>query len=104
VLALGYYRAGRFDKAAECLEGLLNGRPDGDHDVANWLLKAMVEQRLGHDGNAQKWLDKANQVIERAAATSAPLPPTFWRHWLMIQFLQREAEALLRTPAHGRHQ
>ena len=96
VLALGYYRAGRFDKAAECLEGLLKGRPHGDHDVANWLLKAMVEQRLSHDENAQKWLDKANQWIQRAAATSAPLPPTFWRQWLMIQFLQREAEALLR--------
>jgi serine/threonine protein kinase len=108
VLGLAYYRAGRFDKAAECLRRLLKPSPDGEHDVANWLLAAMAEQRLGHDQTAQKWLYKADQWIEeetlrRSQAESFPTKePSPWPHWLIVQILHREAAGLVRSKLPGR--
>ena len=46
MLGLAYNRDGKFDQAAQCLSGLLEASPDGEHDVANWLLAAMAEHRL----------------------------------------------------------
>jgi serine/threonine protein kinase len=101
VLALAYYRAGRFDKARECLSGLLRTSPTGEHDIANWLLQALIDKRLGNDEKAKHWLRKADQWIEEAAREIAGWDgfsaqrSLYWRSWLMIQFLHREAEALI---------
>jgi tetratricopeptide (TPR) repeat protein len=102
VLGLAYYRAGRFDKTAECLTGLLKASPNGESDVANWLLEAMAEQHLGHEKKAKDRLYKAEQWIEEATAKRGQRDnysaeePLHWRYSLMVQLLHREAEALIR--------
>jgi serine/threonine protein kinase/tetratricopeptide (TPR) repeat protein len=108
VLALAYYRAGRFDKAGDCLSGFLSAKPTGDHDVANWLVQAMVERHLGREKKAGKWLRKADHWIEaetpkigqRDCLTTQA--PEYWRPWVQIQLLHREAEALIRGKAADR--
>jgi WD40 repeat protein len=101
VLGLAYYRAGRYEKAVACLSEFLNDHHGGEHDVANWLLMALTEQRLGHHENALGWLDKADRWIKGKTLNmgqqrnfSAPQGHP-WPYWLIIQSLHREAEALM---------
>jgi serine/threonine protein kinase len=102
VLALAYYRAGKFAKADECLNGFARDNATGDHDVANWLLQALIDYRLGNEKKANEWLRKADQWIEAEAPKFGKWDDVifersiYWRHWLMIQFLHCEAKALLR--------
>jgi serine/threonine protein kinase len=96
VLALANYRAGRFDEAGKCLSGKLKAIPEGDYDVANWLLKGLVEQRLAHKEDAKSWLQKADRWIEETAPKIGRGDGVYWGHWLMIQILHREAKALIR--------
>jgi serine/threonine protein kinase len=103
VLALAYYRAGEYEKAALCLRKVLKPRPDAEYDVANCLLLAMAERRLGHDGDALVWYDKADAWIQRKSASMPPQANlaaprvVVWRDWLAIQFLHREAAPLIRA-------
>jgi hypothetical protein len=100
VLALAYYRAGKFAKAAECLHGFVRDNFTIDNDVANCLLQAMIDQRLGHEKKAKAWLRKADQWIEAETPKFGQwddvIYERYWRDWLMIQFLHREAKALIR--------
>jgi tetratricopeptide (TPR) repeat protein len=108
VLALAYYRAGQWAKAREYLKDFLTDSPGGEHDVASWLLQAMIDLRLGHAEKAGQWLRKADQWMQTEALKFDQRNDVLlqrsisWRHWLMIQLLRREAEALL--PAKGRVQ
>jgi serine/threonine protein kinase/WD40 repeat protein len=102
VLALAFYRAGRFDKTVECLSGSLKDIPEGQHDVANWLVMAMAEQRLGHHERALGWFDKGDRwIVERTVrircqGQSLAASGFGWQHWLMMQVLHREGKALIR--------
>jgi serine/threonine protein kinase/WD40 repeat protein len=102
VLALAYYRAGKCASAQECLRGSLREDLTGEHDAANWLLQALIDHRLGNQKKAREWLRKAERWIEAEAPKRDRWDDVlaertiYWRHWLMIQLLHREAEALIR--------
>jgi WD40 repeat protein len=108
VLALAYYRAGQLANARKCVKGFLTNSPGGEHDVANWLLQALIDQRQGNEKKAMEWLRKADLWIQAEAPKIGQWDDVhfersiYWRHWLMIQLLRREAEALL--PGKGRVQ
>jgi hypothetical protein len=57
-----------------------------------WPFLAMAHARLGHHQKARELLDKS-----RAGARSIPLDGPSWDDWLMMNILNREAEALLST-------
>jgi tetratricopeptide (TPR) repeat protein len=102
-LGLLYYSAGQYQKASDSLSAFLKAHPDGPHDVANWMLMAMTEQRLGHAEKAQTWFSKADLWVQEEtlrrrgqAENLATLESFLWRDWLMIQLLHREAEVLIR--------
>jgi serine/threonine protein kinase len=102
VLALAYYRAGQYGKAVETLREFLKDGRGGELDVADWLVRAMAELRLGHAAKALGWFDKADRWIEQRASISVQQrhlpasPASSMRQWMTIQVLHREAEALIR--------
>ena len=97
-LAVAQYRARQFEAAEQsCRQSLKLAW--GGH-VLNWLVLAMVHQRLGHDDQARQWLNKAVQWIDQAAprqpsGTRPILPVPSWTDRLEVLLLRREAEALL---------
>jgi tetratricopeptide (TPR) repeat protein len=100
ILGLAYYRAGAHDKVVECLQKALVDYPEWDHNVVNWLVLAMAHQRLGHACESSQWLQKADDWIAAKMRQSTPetgfVPPGWWwRDWLAVQFLRREAESLV---------
>jgi hypothetical protein len=103
VLALSYYRTGQCQKAGELLTEFLKARPDGPCEVANWLVMALTEQRLGHAEKAQAWFSKADLWVKEEIAKRMGQPENPytaerfpWLDWLIIQLLHREAGALIR--------
>jgi tetratricopeptide (TPR) repeat protein/serine/threonine protein kinase len=106
VLGLASYRAGRYDQAAACLGQALQDQPDWEHNVLNWLVLAMAEQRLGHGAAARRWRDKAEEWVKHKTLGAGQggmayhVPGWLWRDCLMVQLFRREAEALLRREGH----
>jgi WD40 repeat protein/tetratricopeptide (TPR) repeat protein len=101
-LAAVLYRAGRFEEAANRLAESRSPFADARQPLTSilytWLFEAMVQHRLGHHGEARRWLDRAVKDIEQppperpedgAAST--------WNRRLTIQLLRREAEELLKV-------
>jgi tetratricopeptide (TPR) repeat protein len=80
---VGYslYRAGQFKQALERLNAA------GANDIMANLFRAMIHHRLGHAEEARKWLDKAVRTNDESFKQG---------HGRMHEFLQREAEALLK--------
>jgi hypothetical protein len=50
----------------------------------------MAEHRLGHGGEARRWLEEANAQVDRALGGTLT-----WSRRLTLQVLRREAEALI---------
>jgi tetratricopeptide (TPR) repeat protein len=96
VQGLAYYRAGQNDKAIEHLQQALDGHPDWEHNVLNWLVLAMAHYRLKHGNEARRWLEEARQWIEQHTRNPAPLSGE-WLEWQVMQILFGEAEELLKT-------
>jgi serine/threonine protein kinase len=107
LMGLAYYRAGQDQKAIEWLSKELQVDPDfrlpaGQLEVRAWLVLAMAHDRLGHAGEARKWLDKAEQWLNQKTrdqldkgARFAP-PGWPWRDWLLVQLSRREAVQMLK--------
>jgi serine/threonine protein kinase/tetratricopeptide (TPR) repeat protein len=102
VLGLAYCRAGKIEKAVECLEKGLKEYADWEGNVLNWLVLAMAHQRLQHTKEARHWLDKGRQYVEQKTRSIPEGSDRFapagwlWRDWLGVLMLQKEAEALLK--------
>ena len=71
----------------------------GGGNAYDWLFLALAHHRLGHAGEARRWLEKAVAWIERAtqgqlkdARTPTPLR---WNDRVALEALRREAEAVL---------
>jgi WD40 repeat protein/tetratricopeptide (TPR) repeat protein len=99
------YRAGRFREAGQRLEKAGNPN-EADPTKATlyspayrWLFLAMAHQRLGHAGEARRWLDRAVQWMKRQAKDPSNPAEGTWNRRLTLQLLRREAEALLDRPA-----
>jgi tetratricopeptide (TPR) repeat protein len=95
VLGFAYYRAGQYEKALETLNSFLIEPAREGFDVANWMLQAMTEERLGHHEKAVAWLDKADRWMVQHESLSL-FPSHEWSYGLLIQRLHREAETLIR--------
>jgi Flp pilus assembly protein TadD len=90
-LGAAHYRAGQYDQAIQRLNEAMKAQGKGG-TADDWLFLAMAHQRLGHPDEARKWLDKAATWIEKADREKTLLP----RNRLELQWLHREAEALLK--------
>jgi serine/threonine protein kinase/tetratricopeptide (TPR) repeat protein len=90
-LGLTYYRAGRFDEAIRHLHESIAGKWNAN--VANWLVLAMAQQRLGHVDEARKWYDQAVAWIDNPGADA--LCSLHGIDNLDCLVLRREAETLL---------
>jgi hypothetical protein len=88
-LAVAHYRAGQFHQAVEQCQESKNVGASWGGNVVNWLLLAMAHHRLGHSEEVQKWLDKAENWIDKVSR----LPS--WCDRFEVQLLRREAEELL---------
>jgi tetratricopeptide (TPR) repeat protein len=96
-LGAALYRAGRFKESIEKLEHAIKVQ-GGLGGASAWLFLAMAHHRLGHAGEAAKWLGKAVRWIDsetqkdRNGLAAAALP---WDQRLELKLLRSEAEALL---------
>ena len=97
-LAVALYRAGSFEKALEQCEQAIKIEPGWRGKVVNWLLLAMIHEKLGNPKEAREWMDKSAKWIDQAAKTSpngdVDLPVHSWNDRLEIQLLYREAKAM----------
>src|SRR5262249_37054153 len=87
------YRAGRFEDAVKRLGEACRLHAEGG-TAWDWLFLAMAEHRLGHDGAARGWLDKAARWIDQRPKEAAALA---WYDRVELQLL-REGAAKLLTP------
>jgi WD40 repeat protein/serine/threonine protein kinase len=85
------YRAGRFEEAVAQLAAA-ERPPTGSHSppVDGRYFLAMAQHRLGHGGEARRWLEEANAQVDQALGETLP-----WYRRLSLQVLRREAEALI---------
>jgi hypothetical protein len=80
---------------------VLNADPRTPFEPKTWLFLAMAYARLGQAEQAQRWLDRLEQWLEKhkavlAGELQAIVPPSVdWEQWLEIQILHREAKAEL---------
>jgi tetratricopeptide (TPR) repeat protein len=92
-LGAARYRAGQYDRAIQELNEAIEADDQGG-TAADWLFLAMAHQKLGHADKAKQWLDKAVAWIEKANQEKTLSP----RNRLELQWLRREAEALIKGP------
>jgi WD40 repeat protein/tetratricopeptide (TPR) repeat protein len=88
-LGLACYRAGRGERAVQCLRE--SDQSGGDATVLNWLGLALAQHGQGRNQEARAWLDRAGAWLDKASPGSLLVPD-----WLEAQVLRREAEALLK--------
>jgi serine/threonine protein kinase/WD40 repeat protein/tetratricopeptide (TPR) repeat protein len=99
-LALAHYRAGQFADALEQAGKSLDDKAWGAQ-VVNWLLLAMIHEKLDHRQDALQWLTKATKWLDQARAKTTPpetlrLPVPSWCDTLEVELLRREAQALVK--------
>src|SRR5207247_438844 len=80
------YRAGHFEEAIRRLrEGMAIGGQGGG--PLDWFALAMAHQRLGHPGEARRWLDRAERGMGERRSSD-----------LELSRFRREAESLIGSP------
>jgi tetratricopeptide (TPR) repeat protein len=92
VLGAAYYRAGHYDEAIRCL----GESTRGVYKAKNWLVLAMVYQRLGESTKARALLNEVAEmwnIFEAEKVDGAVSMPA--TDWLPLQIYRREAEALI---------
>ncbi len=82
-LAMAHYRNGEFNEADQLLSKLLE--ENSGNSIDNWLLKAMIEAKLGRTESAERWLKNA---LERPVDS-----PT---HGKILKKLGLEVEEVIR--------
>jgi WD40 repeat protein/tetratricopeptide (TPR) repeat protein len=98
-LGVALYRAGRFQDAILKLdEGIKEHKQGGS--ASDWLFLAMAHKSLGHTEEAQKWLQKAIQWIDKdtekgPAGIWGGISLTAWEYRLELQLTREEAEAVV---------
>jgi eukaryotic-like serine/threonine-protein kinase len=109
-LGAALYRAGRFEEAVTRLTEAteLSCHPHRTNMLSTWFYLAMAYHRLGHVGEARRWLDQAVRGTQRALKSPVEPPgksgnsdgviPPNWDRRLTLGLLRREAERLIQTP------
>jgi WD40 repeat protein/tetratricopeptide (TPR) repeat protein len=91
-LAMLLYRAEKFDAALDSLQELTRLASD-EEEERDWLLRAMVEQRLGRAEEAKKRLDKAEQIRKKRDKKER----RSWEDRFIDETLRREAQTLVKA-------
>jgi tetratricopeptide (TPR) repeat protein len=89
MLGAALYRAGRCDEAIPRLEQAIPARREGGVPQ-DWAFLALAHHRLGHNGEAHRWLDKLRNHQPSSSTDST----RFWEE-LEIRLLRSEAEAVI---------
>ena len=95
------YRAGRFEEAVQRLTEAdkLTEAPDAaskSSPAYAWYFLAMAEHKVGHEEEAQKWLDKANEWTDKVLAEhDEGTAPLAWNRKLTLELLREEAGKLM---------
>jgi tetratricopeptide (TPR) repeat protein len=96
------YRSGQLEAAARELDKAvsMHKNAEGGGTPLDWLFLAMAHQRLGNAEEAQLWLDRASQRLDRKAASGGvSFHPSWSGDRLEAAILRREAEVLLKKAA-----
>jgi hypothetical protein len=99
VLGLARYRAGLFAEADAGLRASLDRGPGWDHEVLDWLVIAMAQNRLGHADESRRWLGRAETWVAarlrgRPRGLDRGVPDGWhWRDGILLHLLLREARA-----------
>jgi hypothetical protein len=102
VLGLARYRAGLFAEADAGLRASLARDPNWGHEVLDWLVIAMAQERLRHPDEARRWLGRAETWVSarlrgRPGGLDRAVPEGWhWRDGILLHLLLREARALFR--------
>jgi tetratricopeptide (TPR) repeat protein len=102
-LGAALYRAGQFDAAIRQLSKNLVHAPQGG-TPEDWLFLALAHHALSHPDRAQQYLLRAQRRLDAAAELKPDAfsyVPAYWDRRLELQFLRREAEALLARKPDG---
>jgi tetratricopeptide (TPR) repeat protein len=91
------YRAGRFEEAVERLmEAERLSTDPRASPIHGWFFLAMAHHRLGHAGEARRWLDKAMTASDQAIGDhDRGAEPMQLHHRITLTLLRTEAAALL---------
>jgi hypothetical protein len=90
---LAEYRAGRFSSCLEYMDKTEAITSPAARATAD-LLRAMAHQRMGHAAEAQSFLDKAHERMEKEVAKPGVDRIESSENWLICQVLRREADGL----------
>ncbi len=97
------YRAGRFEEALERLTEANNMIEEPDTEstltpsyICIWYFLAMAHHKLGHDAEAEKWLDKATEWTDKVLGEhDEGKSPLSWNRRLTLKLLREEAEEMI---------
>ena len=65
----------------------------------NWYFLAMAHHKLGHEAEAEKWLDKANEWTDKVIRENEEGTTTLaWNRRLTLKLLRTEAEGMIELP------
>jgi WD40 repeat protein/tetratricopeptide (TPR) repeat protein len=98
-LAAAHYRAGQYDQAFRRLQEAEAADWFGYPPAVNWLLRALVQHRLGQAAEGRQWLDKASAWLDQATQVT-PTEQAAALHLelhdlVACRLLRREAQLLL---------
>jgi tetratricopeptide (TPR) repeat protein len=102
ILGAALYRAGRFAEAVQRLTEASAAweqaatKPEAYSPAYIWFFLAIAHQHLGHAAEARRWLDKARNWMDKETQNPRNVA---WNRRLTLQWLRREAEALLKEAA-----
>lgn len=89
-LGAALYRAGTFEESLIRLQEVAHRMPPNDSPGYAWFFLAMAHHQLGHDDEAQAWLEKA---VAQAEVELQDNPA--WNRKFTFQLLREEAEAMI---------
>jgi eukaryotic-like serine/threonine-protein kinase len=97
-----HYRAGRYREAVAALRQSLQAENRQGVAVLNWLWLAMSYHQLGEKEEAQRWLDKATEWLDKMGKempANAEILNLHLHNWMEAHILRREAEKLFAASA-----
>lgn len=107
-LGTALYRAGKYDAARTVLEAALPTAPRNTAwGLSDYLVLAMVQQRLGNTARARRYFDRAThaydkQLMLRPTGAFVPMTDEYWWDTISFLLLRREAEKLLSAKTAGK--
>jgi tetratricopeptide (TPR) repeat protein len=97
--SLAAYRAGDFEEAIKwCAESRKHDEGLDERRAHSLLIDAMALHQLKKTTEALVAFDQAIKHKDKAFPNESVVFKIYWRDWVVIELLRREAEALLQLP------